>query len=194
MIDEKFAILGALLILLGDFNYLIDTLKGKTKPNKVTWLMWAIAPALAFSAEFKQGVGWPSLMTLSIALVPSLIFFASFLNKKSQWRVTRFDIFCGLLSALGLILWQITQVGNFAILFGILADGFAFIPTLAKSWRHPETESYSAFLGSAIGGLITLLIIKNWNFANYGFPLYIALSCAFAFVLIKFKLGRKILK
>ena len=194
MLDEKLALLGALIVLLADGKYLVNTLKGKTRPNKVSWLIWGIAPALAFSAEFKQNVGWPSLMTLSIAIVPFLIFLGSFLNKKSQWKITKFDIFCGSLSVIGLFLWQITQVGNIAIFFGILSDGFAFVPTYFKSWKHPESESYSAYLGSAISGLITLLIIKNWNFASYGFPLYIFLSCSFAFALIKFRLGIKIQK
>lgn len=194
MLDERLAILGALIVFLGDGKYLIDTLKGKAKPNKVSWLIWAIAPALAFSAEFQQSVGWPSLFTFSIAVVPFLIFLGSFLNKKSQWKITRFDLFCGTLSIIGLVLWQLTQIGNIAILFGIIADGFAFIPTFVKSYQHPESESYSAYLASAISGLVTLLIIKNWNFANYGFPLYIFLSCLLAFSLIKFKLGPKIQK
>lgn len=194
MLDERFAIIGALIVFLGDGSYLIDTIKGKTKPNKVSWFIWAIAPLLAFSAQFQQRVGWPSLMTFSIGIVPLFIFLASFLNKKAQWKVTKFDIFCGSLSVIGLILWLITQIGNFAILFGILSDGFAFIPTILKSYQQPETENYKAYLASSASGLITLAIIKNWDFANAAFPLYIFFSCALAFALIKFKLGAKIQK
>lgn len=40
MIDEKFIFVAVVLNLAGGLSYLIDTLKGKVKPNKVSWLLW----------------------------------------------------------------------------------------------------------------------------------------------------------
>jgi hypothetical protein len=57
MLDEKFVILGIIVGFIGSLSYLIDTIKGKTKPNRVTWFLWALAPLIAFTAEIKQGVG-----------------------------------------------------------------------------------------------------------------------------------------
>jgi len=194
MIDERFVIVGAVLGFIGGMSYLVDTIKGKTQPNKVSWLLWAIAPLIAFYAEIKQGVGLPALMTFMVGFNPLLIFFASFVNKKSQWKISKFDLFCGALSIIGLILWQITQIGNLAILFAILSDGLAGIPTIVKSYREPETENYKVFLFGAINAFITLLAIKEWNFAHYGFPIYIFLICLLLFLLIKFKLGKRLAK
>jgi len=191
MIDEKFVFVGVILNLIGGLSYLIDTILGKTKPNKVTWLLWALAPLIAFTAEIKQGVGLASLMTFMVGFNPLLIFLASFVNKKSSWKINRFDIACGALSMLGIILWIITRVGNVAILFSIAADALAGIPTVIKSYKAPETESYLIYLMAAVSALITLLTIDVWNFQHWGFPLYILLLAMLIFVLIRFKIGKR---
>jgi hypothetical protein len=56
MLDSHFVILGAILNVIGGLSYLIDTIKGKAKPNRVTWFLWALAPLIAFTAELKQGL------------------------------------------------------------------------------------------------------------------------------------------
>lgn len=191
MIDEKFVILAAAIILLGDLSYLYLTIKGKVKPNKVTWFLWALAPFVAFAGELDQGIGISSLMTLSVGIIPALIFLASFLNKKSYWKITSLDLACGALALMGLLLWGLTRVGNLAILFAIVSDALAAVPTAVKAYKAPESENYLVYLFNGIGGFITLLAIVKWNFANYAFPAYLLIMATALFLLIKFKLGKK---
>lgn len=192
MIDERFIFLTVALELFGTLSYLLDTIKGKIQPNKVTWFLWALAPLIAFTAQINKGVRLSSIMTFMVGFGPLLIFIASFINKKSQWKITNFDIYCGSLSLIGLILWGITRDGNIGILFAILADGLAAIPTLVKSYKAPETESSTGFLLYSLSGVVTLLTIKQWDFAHFSFPLYITLICFIFYFLIKFKLGKKL--
>jgi hypothetical protein len=194
MLNENFVLLGAVFNVIGGISYLISTIKGKTKPNRITWFLWFLAPAVAFSAEISQGVGIRSLMTFMVGFNPLLIFLASFINKKSQWNITRFDLICGALSIIGLLFWYLTKVGNVAILFSIIADGLAGIPTILKSFKYPETENYKVFLGGAISAIITLLTIKIWTFAQYAFPTYILTINILLISLIKFRLGKKLEK
>lgn len=192
MLNEKFVFIAISLNLLGGLSYLIDTIKGKTKPNKVSWLLWGLAPLIAFAAQVKQGVGLSSLMTLTIGISPLLIFSASFINREAAWKLTFFDLICGMLSLLGLLLWMFTREGNLAILFSILSDGLAGVPTLVKAYKAPETENYHVYSFAGIAAVITLLTIKQWNFAHYAFPIYILLFNLIAFPLIKFKLGKRL--
>lgn len=194
MLNENFVYLGALISFIGGLSYLIDTLKGKAKPNKVTWFVWALAPLIAFWATVQQGVGIQSLLTFMVGFNPLLIFIGSFVNKKAYWKITKLDLACGGLAIIGLVLWQITGTGNLAIFFGILADGIAAIPTVIKSYQVPETENPNVFLGAGIAALITLLTIDTWKFEYYAFPAYILAICALIFVLIKFKIGEIISK
>ena len=192
MINENFALLGAAIFLFGSIGYLLETIQGKVKPNRVTWFLWALAPLVAFTAQIKQGVGIQSLLTLMAGLIPLVIFFASFINKNAYWQIGRLDIICGIFSILGLVLWWITKVGNVAIAFAILADLLAALPTVIKSYKEPETENYILYFANAISAAITLFTIKMWNFATYGFPLYLLIVCALLTLLIRFKLGKRV--
>jgi hypothetical protein len=192
MINPNFVIVGAIIAAVGTLSYLIDTLKGKVQPNRVSFLLWSLAPLIAFFAEIKQGVGIQALLTFVVGFLPLTIFIASFVNKKAEWKLTRFDLICGAMSIVGLILWYITKSGNIAIIFSILADGLAALPTVVKSFNYPETESAWPYFASTISGILTLLTVKVWNLANVGFPLYITLITLVIFSLVQFKLGKQI--
>jgi hypothetical protein len=191
MLNQNFVIVGTLIGAAGALAYLWDTIQGKVKPNRVSFLLWSIAPMIAFSAQIQQGVGLESLMTFSTGFLPLLTFIASFTNKHAEWKSTRFDIACGFLSVVGLILWLITKVGNVAIFFSIVADGLAALPTLAKAYKHPETEIAWPWLATSVGVTLTLLTLKEWTFANSGFIIYIFIVDLMIFICVQFKLGRR---
>src|SRR3989344_6026188 len=162
MLDPKFVIFGAILNLIGSTTYVIATLRGNTKPNRVSWFLWAAIPFIAFSAELSLGVGLQSLMTFMVGFGPLMVFTASFVNRRSVWKLTRFDFICGGLSVLGLLLWLLIEQGNIAIAFSIVADILAAVPTIVKSYKAPETESSQVFLFAAISAGITMLTIDEW--------------------------------
>ena len=155
-------------------------------------VFWSLAPLIAFAGELDKGVGIQSLMTFMVGFSPLLIFFASFVNKKSFWKLSKSDYLLGLLSLIGIILWISLGEANYAIFFGILADFFAGVPTILKSIKFPETENYWIFLGYMIASGLTILTIDIWDFPHYGFPIYIFAITTLLFVLIKFKLGKYI--
>lgn len=194
MINQNFVILGVVIQFIGGVSYITDTIKGKIQPNKVSWLLWSIAPLVAFAAEISQGVGIQSFATFITGFVPLLVFAASFVNKKAQWKINKFDLACGTLSFAGIILWYITEVGNVAIVFSMLADGLAAAPTIIKSYHEPETENDIVYLLGIVNAGIALLVIKNWDFQNYGFPLYLLTIQIILVLLIRFKLGKKLQK
>jgi hypothetical protein len=191
MIHQNFIIIGTLISTFGSFAYLIDTVKGKVRPNRVSFLLWSIAPFIAFAAQMDQGIGLESLMTFSTGFLPFTVFIATFVNKKSEWKVTTFDMVCGVLSILGLILWMITSEGNVAIAFSIIADAFAAVPTLVKSYKYPDTEIAWPWLATSFGVVLTLLTLQGLTFANSGFILYILLVNTVIFCLVQFRIGEK---
>ena len=192
MLPSGFVIIGALIGAAGSVAYLVDTVKGKVKPNRVSFLLWSIAPFIAFAAQINQGVGLESVMTFGTGFLPMTVFAASFVNKKAEWKVTRFDLVCGFLSIIGLALWLVTKVGNVAILFSILADGLAAVPTIVKAYRYPDTELAWPWLATVFGVVLTLLTLSEITFANSGFIIYILLVDAFIFSLIQFRIGEKV--
>src|SRR5665811_2568729 len=83
---EYLVIIAAVASLLAAFVYIRSMFVGGTKPNRVTWLMWAIAPLIATAASLSNGVGWAVLPVFMAGFSPFLIFAASFFAKKAYWK------------------------------------------------------------------------------------------------------------
>ena len=131
-------------------------------------------------------------MTFSVGFCPLAIFIASFINKKAVWKLSSLDYIFGVLSLIGLLLWWVTKIGNIAIIFSILADGLAAVPTIVKSYKFPETENAAPFTIGTIGALISALTINNWTFKYFAFPIYIMSVNSIIFFLIYSKIGKKL--
>ena len=192
MLDRHFVILGAAIGTFGIALYLRDTLRGVTRPNRVTWLMWSVAPLLAFAVEVHEGVGLQSLLTFTVGFLPLLVFVASFHNRHGYWRIGPLDYLCGIVSAGGLAVWLATRHGTVAIAASIASDALAALPTLVKSWRDPDSESVSAYLSSAVNAAITLATITTWTTAYLAFPAYICGISGLESLLIGARLGPRL--
>ena len=166
-------IIGALVSLFGIFFYIRETLKGKTKPNRITWFMWAVAPFIATAAAISNGVTWAVLPVFMAGFCPFLVFLASFWNPKSYWKLGTLDYLCGLFSILALILWTMTQNPTVAIVFAIASDALAGFPTVVKCWKKPETETWTPFFAGLFGATTAFSIIKTWSFSEFAFPAYL---------------------
>ena len=173
MLPDYFAIIGAIIGSLGGFYYLYATLAGQAQPNRITWLLWGLFPMVIFVAQRAQGVQGLSWTSFAAGFMPLLIVAASFFNKKAYWRSEPRDY--GLMAAacLGLLLWALTHRPNLAILFSLLADLLAGLPTLIKAYRHPRSESWIAYAISTFGFGISLLSVQACTFASTAFVAYL---------------------
>lgn len=186
--------LGAIVQIAGIYVYIRQTLKGETKPNRVTWLMWSIAPLIGTVAAISDGVRLAILPVFMAGFAPLLVFIASFKNKKAYWKLEKFDYVCGTLSALALILWGITKEPMIAIIFSISADLFAAFPTFKKSWKHPETESVEAYSTGLFNALTSFFALKTFAFSELAFPIYLVLlNSSLALIIYRAKKLNKII-
>jgi hypothetical protein len=170
---EYLVIAAAVASLFAAFVYIRSMFTGGTKPNQVSWLMWAIAPLIATAAALSSGVGWAVLPVFMAGFSPFLIFTASFFVKKAYWKLSTFDYVCGALSGLALVMWWLTKDPNVAIVFAIASDALASIPTLTKAWTNPETESVWPFIVGVFGAVSSLAVATLWTFSEYAFPSYL---------------------
>ncbi|MBU1152128.1 hypothetical protein KJ632_04875 [Patescibacteria group bacterium] len=164
---------GALANFLGASYYLKKTIRGEVRPNRVSFLLWGTAPLIGVIAAFSDEVRLAVIPVLFASLMPLMIFAASFYNKKAYWKLGRFDYACGIFSILALILWAITRDPKIAIFFAILADGFATIPTLKKSWTHPKSETAISYGASLFSQTTVIFALEIYSFSELAFPIYL---------------------
>ena len=192
VINANFVFIGALFSLVGGVSYARDTVRGVTSPNRVSWLLWTIAPLLAFAAELHQGVGLQSVMTFMVGFAPLIVFCSSFFNSSSVWKLGPFDFACGALSMLGIVVWIVSSNDIIALAAFMAADCIAGLPTVYKSWRDPASESAGVYVAALMNALITLATVKVWTTAEIAFPIQITILAAMEVVLISGRLGPRL--
>ncbi|MCL5667380.1 MAG: hypothetical protein M1383_06445 [Patescibacteria group bacterium] len=167
-------IISALISLAGSFAYIRNTLKGKTKPNRVSWSLWALAPLIGTGAALSAHADiWATSRTFLAGLIPLMVLLASFLNPQSYWKITKFDMLCGVFSLLAIVVWVFINSSQLAILLAATGDGFAALPTLRKAWKYPETETGLTYAAGLIAVLLVLPSIPRWNIQNSAFQIYL---------------------
>jgi hypothetical protein len=108
------------------------------------------------------------------------------------WKVRRIDYACGAVSVVGTAVWLATRNGVLAISAAIAADFLAGVPTLMKSWTHPETETVHSYVGAVLSMVILLLTIDHWTFDVAAFPIFIVIMASIEVVLVGFEPGPRV--
>src|SRR5215475_4676262 len=112
-------LVGAAINAAGSSRYIRDTLRGTTQPNRVTYLMWGIAPLIATAAALSKGVTWAVVPVFMSGFCPLMVFLSSFVNRSGYWKLGTLDYLCGVVSALALILWALTAQPIIAIILAM---------------------------------------------------------------------------
>lgn len=172
-------LLSVLIGIAGAYAYIRDTLAGKSKPNRVSWSMWAIAPLIGTAAALSAHADpWTTARVFLAGFSPLLVFLASFVNPKSYWKLTFFDFLCGAFAVLALVVWITIDSPRLAILFAAIGDGFASLPTIYKAWKYPETETGFTYIAAFVGVLLIIPSIPVWNIENSAFQIYLLVTNA----------------
>lgn len=173
MIPEYFAIIGSIIASFGGAYYLYCTVRGTVQPNRVTWFFWGVFPMIVFFAQLSEGVGLIAWATFVSGLYPFLIIAASYFNPKAYWQLKKIDYVYAMIAVIGIILWQITDNGNLAIVLALLADFAVTLPTISKSLADPESESPVAYGISTVGFFVAILAVQSWTFAGSATVMYL---------------------
>ena len=182
-------LLGAFAQLVGISSYIRDTLQGKTKPNRITWSIWALNGFIATFAAYSDGIRWAVIPVFMTGLATFLVFIASFVNPKAYWKLNIFDYVCAIFSLLALVFWAITKEPLVAIIFAIVSDIFATFPTIIKAWKYPQTESVSAYAVGLFNALTTFFALVAFNPSELAFPIYnVTVNAVVIFALHRSKL------
>lgn len=178
-------VVSAVLSLSGALAYIRDMFRGKSKPNLVTWGLWALTSLVAAFAAISVGSDkWATARIFVAGLGPLLVFIFALIIRKSYWKLSRFDYLCGAVSIIAILSWVLANSPLIAILLLAIADLFATLPTLIKAWKYPETETtYTYFIGLFTAWII-VPAIPVWNIENSAFQVYLLIANTALFIAV----------
>jgi len=168
-------VVAGVIAFLAYIVYIVSIFRGRSKPNRVTWWIWAfMGLVLALSYQFSGAVNtiWVPyvefLGPFSIALL-SIKYGEGGLTNKT-------DLFSFLGAVISIILWIIFDNPVIALVTSLAVDSFAIIPTIKKSYLRPEGEDFWAWFGTGLADSLNMFAGEKFTFAILVYPIYMLVS------------------
>ncbi len=165
---ETIAIIATVLAIVGNISYLKDVFAGRVQPHPYTWLMWSIVSMTTFFGGVAKGAGIGALPTGVAEGFTIIIFLFSlkYLFQGKAGHIRKVDNYFLAICLLGLIPWALTEDPTISVIIVVLIDIVAFIPSLRKTWNHPETEKPLLYEMNVARHVLTLFSLQTYNIAT----------------------------
>ncbi|MFA6381672.1 MAG: hypothetical protein WCX08_00175 [Candidatus Buchananbacteria bacterium] len=187
MISETAGYLAGLVILLSFWPYLKDIFRCRTKPQRTSWLIWAILGLISFFSQLAKGASYSLILTGVQAIGDLFIFILAV--KYGIGGLMKRDIISLVGAGISLWFWYLTSEAAIALFLVIFVDAIGVVLTVVKSYQSPATETASAWVLTALGGFLACIAVGRLDFILLAFPFYICL--AGLVILAAIKLGFK---
>ena len=181
-----FIIISCAIALVSPLVYVRAILKGEAKPHRTTRLILLIISVLATLSLFAQH-DTVAIWLAGVSTIQSIIVFSlSIKYGMGGWSKT--DILCLIIALSGIVLWQTTKDPSLALYTSLLADFTGIIPTLIKTFHHPDTEVWTFYALDGSAATFSLLAVKVFTPQQFSYPLYLLFV---NFLIMLFALRRK---
>ncbi len=158
------AIVASILAIVGNVPYLLDIFKKRVQPHPYTWLVWSLVSCIIFFGQIAKGAGIGALPTAASEIFTIIIFFFSLRYGFKQIR--KIDSLFLAIALLGIIPWVLTNDPTISVIIAVSIDLVAFIPTIRKTWAHPNTETPILYSMNVLRHILMLASLKTYNIAT----------------------------
>ncbi len=156
--------IAALLAIAGNTPYLWDILKGRVQPHPYTWLVWTIVSGIIFFGQVAKGAGIGALPTAASQIFTLIIFLFSL--RYGFREISKIDTAFLAAALAGIGLWIATKDATVSVVIAVTIDLIAFVPTLRKTWMHPETETPILYSSNVLRHVLALFSLQAYNIAT----------------------------
>ena len=161
---DALAIIAAILAIAGNLPYIHDAFKHRVKPHPFTWLVWTIVSAIVFFGQLAKGAGIGALPA-GVAEIFTIVIFMFSLQYGFKY-VKKSDTYFLIAALLGIIPWVIFDNPTISVIIAVTIDLIAFVPTLRKTYSHPETETPILYGSNVLRHVLTLFSLQAYNIAT----------------------------
>ncbi len=181
-IKMALSILAGIITIISYFPYIKDIFLRKTKPHAYTWLIWGITQGTAAVAIISGGASFSSL---SFIIGTILVLFVFILSLRYGFRdITKFDKVMLFLAFLAIAFWLFLDVPYISIVLVSFIDIIGYMPTIRKTYKKPESETYSFWFAMVVVNLLILFSLQKYNILTFLYPSVLLFMNAIVLILI----------
>jgi hypothetical protein len=166
-------VLGALAGVANTIPYVRDTIRGRTRPHRGTWLIWAILAVVACLSQRASGGSWSVVMTATQAVVTAVIF--ALATRYGEGGVGGRDLALIAVAAAGVAGWLLAHQPAVAIACVIAADLTAVAMMAPKAYRDPHSETLATYALAGVGGACATSAVGTPDPCLLAYPMYYCL-------------------
>ncbi len=154
--------------------YFKDIVKGKTKPNRAAWLIWAVLSFVAFFSLLAKGPN-PSLWLVGIQTL-GIVAVAIMSLKYGSGSFTKKDYLSLCFAASGLVIWYFTKEPAAALFIAIIINAIGSVLNTQKVYKDPESETRITWVLGTVAAFMSVLSVGSLDFILLSYPVYTFLS------------------
>ncbi|WP_299652533.1 hypothetical protein [uncultured Tateyamaria sp.] len=182
-----FGIASAVLSAYAFLPYARNTVRGRTHPQRASWLIWSVLGLIAFVSQAAEGAT-ASLWFAAIQVGWTLTIFALSIRRGTGRLLNAGDEYVLGAAALGLGLWALTDNAAYALGITITISMLGGGATILKAYRHPTSETMATWVLCFLAAVLAVLAVGRLDWVLLAYPLY--LLSLYAGILIAMALGR----
>lgn len=166
-----FLILSVIICIASPTVGISSILKGKFKPQRMTRFLLFLVSFLFIGTLLAQG-DRNSIYPIFVIFLGNLVIFILSI-KYGVGGTTKLDMWVLSLAILSLIVWQATQNPVLGLTMSIMTNFVAFLPTIVKSWRSPETEEWRVYVFYVLSNIFVILSLSSFSYGKLVSPIYV---------------------
>jgi len=176
--------LGALFVLVSAIPYVLNIVKGRTRPRIFSWIVWTVLGAIATGAAYTEGAHASAALTAAATVETASIVVLGW--RYGNRNFERLDLCCLVGVTIGLTLWALLDSPLAGLVAALLIDILAAIPTVRHAWRRPTEEAAAAYLLCAIAAVCCLAAMSEYTLMGLLYPVYLlALNGVVAAIILR---------
>ncbi len=171
---EAFAVISAVLILVAGPPYALDTLKGITKPERMTWFIFSLLGLVAFVSQAGLGASW-SLLFSGLDTAGSCLMLLLSL-KYGVGGYARRDIVALTIALAGIAAAYLFKQPLISLSGVVLADASGTALTVRKAFLDPSSETTITWLCVGTAAVFGMLAVGSWSRTLLLYPAYLVVA------------------
>jgi hypothetical protein len=167
-----FGLASALLSTLAYLPYIIDTVRGRTRPQRASWLIWSVLGSIAFFSQLYEGAA-ASLWFAGVQVSGTITVFLLSIFVGAGVFLKRKDYIVLLLACVGLVLWYFTENAAYALAITITISLLGGVVTIEKAYRDPQSETIATWALSFVASLCAIVAVGKLDWVLLAYPVYL---------------------
>ena len=181
-IQSSAGIIAGVISLVTYVPYAYDVIRGTARPNRATWLIWALSGGLLFASYSAAAGGAARWVPFSDALGPAII--AVLAIRYGKGGFSWFDVGCLTIAGFSVLGWMLTGSPATALNINVLLAFMGAVPTFRSVYRDPDAEPALVWGAFLLSNSLNLAAVEAWSLSSGLYPVYAVLAAGLVNVLI----------